>query len=125
MLGFNASSTDQVGPTFGWNTVWQPCRCRLQLYTPAEVQQALYGKHILVNGDSTTHMLLATMMWLILEKDFKYPQNGNDFCGHNNRIYDSGDMLFPLRFGFLWDGSATYCDNNKGLGQLGPPRAFE
>jgi len=63
-------------------------------------------------------MLLATMMWLMFGKDFKYPQNGNDFCGHSNRIYDSGDMLFPLRFGFLWDGSATYCDSNKGLGHV-------
>ena len=69
MLGFNASSMDQVGPTFGWNTVWQPRTCRLQLYTPAEVQQALSGENILVTkiiGDSTTHMLLATMMWLLL-----------------------------------------------------------
>lgn len=118
MLGFNESSPDQVGPTFGWNTVWEPHSCRLQLYTPAEVQQALDGKHILVIGDSTTHMLMAAVMWLILGPAFKYPQNVNDFCGHNNRVYDSGDMLFPLRFGFLWDGSAGYCDNNKGLGDV-------
>lgn len=119
MLGFNASSTDQVGPTFGWNTVWQPRTCRLQLYTPAEVQEALAGKHILVIGDSTTHMLMAVIMWLILGKDFKYPVNGNEWnCGHNNRLYDSGDMPYPMRFGFLWDGSATYCDNNKGLAHM-------
>lgn len=74
---------------------------------------------ILVIGDSTTHMLMAIMMELILGKDrFRYPSNGHELCGHNSRVYDSGDMLWPMRFSFLWVGSAHYCDNNKGLPHL-------
>jgi hypothetical protein len=61
-------------------------------------------------------MLMATMMQMILGKtDFRYPANGYELCGHNNRVYDSGDMLFPIRFSFVWAGSAHYCGNHGGL----------
>ncbi len=79
------------------------------------MRAAFEGKHFLVIGDSATHMLLGVMMWIILGPEFRYPTNGGEFCGHNNRVYDSGDMLYPMRFSFLWVGSPGYCDNNKGL----------
>lgn len=123
MLGYNASAdpahTAQPTEYHKWHAAWQPLDCRLQLHDPAEVTKAFAGKHFLIIGDSITHMLMASMMELILGKDrFRYPSNGHELCGHNNRVYDSGDMLWPMRFSFLWAGSAHYCDNDKGLPHL-------
>ena len=124
MIGYNASAdparTAQPSDFLdGWHAAWQPRDCRLRLYDPAEATRAFEGKHFLVIGDSTTHMLMAIMMELILGKEaFRYPTNGWELCGHNNRVYDSGDMLFPMRFSFLWAGSSHYCDNNRGLPHL-------
>lgn len=124
MLGYNASAdpahTAQPSDhSNGWHAAWQPPGCRLQLYDPAELTRAFEGKHFLVIGDSITHMLMAIMMELIVGKDqFRYPTNGPEFCGHNNRVYDSGDMLWPVRFSFLWAGAAHYCDSDKGLPHL-------
>lgn len=114
----NSSNTSIPEPTDGWQATWQPRTCQLQLYKPETLQQLFEDKHFLVIGDSTTHMLMAIMMQLIMGKHaFRYPSNGPELCGHNNRVYDSG-MLFPMRFSFLWVGSANYCDNNRGLPNL-------
>ena len=108
-------SSPRLATEMAGQATWQPRACRLQLYEPKELQQVFHGKHFLVIGDSTTHMLMATMMRMILGADFRYPTNGRDLCGHDNRVYDSGDMLFPVRFSFLWAGAAGYCGNNGGL----------
>ena len=118
MLDLNQSSPTLVMPpnNGGWTAAWVPHKCKLKLFKPSELQQVFEGKHFLIIGDSVTHMFMAAMMHLILgNQEFRYPTNGPDLCGHNNRVYDSGDMMFPIRFSFLWVGSAHYCGNNEGL----------